>query len=135
MEQLGTGAGLAALGFWIFIGVIIIAGVWDNIRKRDAQHETLRRMIDSGEPIDHTLADKLLSVTSANKDLPQDLRVGGYIMFGLVPGLIALGAILSLLASEVFTVLLAVSALVGFIGAGLLYAARMVEKQQQQQSL
>ena len=132
MEQLGTGAGLAVAAFWLFIGMIVVAGVWESIRKRETQHETLRRMIEAGEPIDHELADKLMSLSSSNKDLPQDLRVAGYIMFGIAPGLLVLGAILALLNPKVFTALFAVAALVAFIALGLLYAARMVEKQQQQ---
>ena len=70
--------------------------VWENIRKRDAQHETLRRLIESGQPIDPEVADRLLSATSGNKDLSKDLRVASYIMFALVPGLLALGGILAL---------------------------------------
>ena len=129
MEELGTGAGLAALGFWIFIGLIVIAGVWETIRKRDAQHETLRRLIESGQPIDAEVADKLLAATSSNKDLPKELRVASYIMFALVPGLLALGGVLALLNPKVFTALAAVSALVGCLAIGMLIVAKVLEKQ------
>ena len=50
MEGISVSEGLAALGFWTFIAAIIVAGIWDGIRKREAQHETLRRMIESGQP-------------------------------------------------------------------------------------
>ena len=43
MEGISVSEGLAALGFWTFIAAIIVAGIWDGIRKREAQHETLRR--------------------------------------------------------------------------------------------
>ena len=105
--------------------------VWENIRKRDAQHETLRRLIESGQPIDPEVADRLLSATSGNKDLSKDLRVASYIMFALVPGLLALGGILALLNPQVFTALAAVSALVGCLGAGMLVVAKVLEKQAQ----
>ncbi|MEM7096659.1 MAG: hypothetical protein AAF541_00255 [Pseudomonadota bacterium] len=130
MEGLGTGAGLAALGFWTFVGTAVVAGVWDSIRKRDAQHETLRRMIESGQPIDHELANKLLSLSAADDDLPEQLRVAAYIMWAISPGLIILGAVLSLLATEIFTILLGVAALVATLGGGFFVASRSIEKYQ-----
>jgi hypothetical protein len=42
------GAELGAFGFWLFIAAVIVAGVWYGICEREAQHETLRRLIDSG---------------------------------------------------------------------------------------
>ena len=44
----GFGAGLAALAFWGFIAAIVVAGIWDGAKKREAQHETLRRMLIAG---------------------------------------------------------------------------------------
>ena len=49
---IGIGIGLAALAFWGFIAVVVAVTVWDGIRKREAQHETLRRLIKSGQPLD-----------------------------------------------------------------------------------
>ena len=89
MEELGTGAGLAALGFWLFIATIIAAGIWDSIRKRDAKHETLRRIIESGQNIDLEITDRVLGLTESSKDLDRDLKVSGWIMVFLVPGLAA----------------------------------------------
>ena len=83
MESIGTGAGLAAMGFWLFIAIIIATSVWDSIRKRDAQHETLRRAIESGQPIDDALADRLLAVSSDSRKLARDLKVGGIIVLFL----------------------------------------------------
>ena len=52
-EGLGLGAGLGAIGFWLFIAAVVVAGIWFYVRKREAEHETLRRMIDeSGRNID-----------------------------------------------------------------------------------
>ena len=56
----GLGAGLAAFGFWMFVAAIVVAGIWYDIAKRRAQHETLRRLIESGQTIDPELLDKLL---------------------------------------------------------------------------
>ncbi len=74
MEQFGTGAGLAALGFWLFIGLAVASGAWNSMRKRESQHETLRRIIESGQPVDEDLANKLLSGTTESKSLAQRLE-------------------------------------------------------------
>ena len=41
MESIGVGLG--ALGFWGFIAAVVVASYWDGIRKRESQHETIRR--------------------------------------------------------------------------------------------
>ena len=129
MENLGTGAGLAALGFWLFVASIVFIGVWDNIRKRDAQHETLRRAIESGQPIDDEMVDKLLAITGGSRSLARDLKVSGLIMLFLAPGLIAFGWFLSFSVEQSLLMVMAgVAALVGLIAIGLLVAAFVVER-------
>lgn len=66
MENLGIGAGLAALAFWGFVATAVVAGVWDNIRKREAQHETMRRVVESGQPLDRETME-MLSWASSNE--------------------------------------------------------------------
>jgi hypothetical protein len=130
VEGIGTGAGLAALGFWLFIGIIIAAGVWDNIRKRESQHETLRRVVESGQPIDESLTDKLLAITSGaqNKDLDRDLRISGWIVWSLAPGMLLLGWFLARATEpELLGVLAGVAALMVCLGSGLMIAARVVQ--------
>ncbi len=90
MEDFGTGAGLAALGFWLFVGLAVVAGAWDSVRKREAQHETLRRIVESGQTVDEHLADRLLSNTTESKSLARDLRVGGLILGCIAPGMTAM---------------------------------------------
>ena len=58
--NIDTGAGIAAIGFWLFLAAILVAGMWYDIRRREAQQRTLRSMIESGQPIEEALADKLL---------------------------------------------------------------------------
>lgn len=36
MENIGIGAGLAAIAFWGFVAAIVVTTYWDTIRKRDA---------------------------------------------------------------------------------------------------
>ena len=125
MENMGLGAGLAAIAFWTFIAAVVVAGIWDGIRKREAEHETLRRMMESGRPMDQALVDKLLG---GNQRLDRDLKVAGLITLFAAPGLAALGWFLSLLSEKALLPLLGVSALVGFVGIGLLVASKFMER-------
>ncbi len=80
--------GLAAFGFWMFIAAATVGGIWDGIRKRDAEHETLRRIIESGKQPDQQLMDKLLGY---NKAPERDLKVAGLIVLFVAPGLAVMG--------------------------------------------
>lgn len=129
MENFSSGAGMAAMGFWLFVAIIVAAGVWESIRKREAQHETLRRIIESGQSIDDELTDKLLTLTGGNKNLQRDLKVSGVIMLFIAPGLLLMGWIMSIfLAAKLLGVMMGVSALILCIGAGLLVASNTVKR-------
>ncbi len=129
MEDMGTGAGLGALGFWLFIATVIAVGVWSSIRKRESQHETIRRAIESGQDIDPELADKLLTLTrSESKELDRDLKVSGWIVLFLAPGMVLLGYGLSMLEEGIFPILLGVSGLMVFLSIGMFVAAYVVKR-------
>lgn len=132
MENITSGAGLAALGFWIFIAGVVAASYWDTIRKRESQHETLRRVIESGQAIDDELIDKLLSLTGGSQDMARDLKIGGVIMIFIAPGLTLMGWVLSVALDEpeLVKVLLGVSGLIAFIAIGLLAAAAIAKRQE-----
>ncbi len=123
--------GLAALGFWLFVAAAVVGGIWDGVRKRDAEHETLRRLIESGREPDQELVDKLLGNT---KKPARDLTVAGLIVIFAAPGLVLMGWVLSLQGKEVLMPLLAVAGLVAFVGIGLLTAARFLKRAAQQDS-
>ena len=125
MENIGLGAGLAALAFWGFIAAVVVAGIWDGSRKRETQHETLRRMLESDKPIDQELMDKILG---SNERLDLDLKVAGLITLFIAPGWSSLGLFLSLLNAKVLLPLLGVSALVGLVSIGLLVASKSIER-------
>lgn len=114
--------GLAAFGFWMFIAAAAVGGIWDGVRKRDAEHETLRRIIESGKQPDPQVIEKLLG----HKKAPaRDLKVGGLIVLFVAPGLALMGYIIG---EGAFMPLLGVAGLVAFVGVGLLVAARFLER-------
>ena len=117
--------GLAAFGFWMFIAAVSVGGIWDGVRKREAEHETLRRMIESGKVPDQDLVDKLLG---HKKDPARDLKVAGLIVIFVAPGLALMGWVIGLNEPDAIMPLFGVAGLVAFVGIGLLVAARFLER-------
>ncbi len=119
---------LGALGFWIFIAAIVVAGIWFDARKRETQQETLRRIVESGRELDAAMLDKIVAVGGGNSRPDQDLKASGIIMIFIAPGLAILGWFLSELAEPLLGILLGVSLLVACIGIGLMVAGKVSER-------
>ena len=125
---MGTAAGLGALGFWLFIGAIVVAGIWFDVRRRESEQETLRRVVESGQTIDSAVIDKLLKVGGGQSRTDRDLKVSGLIVISLAPGIAILGWFLAKLQPEVMSVMLGVAILLGLLGIGLLVAGKVAER-------
>lgn len=125
MGEAGIGAGLAALAFWGFLAAVVVAGIWYDLRRRQAQQETLRRIVESGQHLDEDVLDKLLSRSGGSgAEQARDLKVSGIITLSVAPGLLLLGWVLGRAVAEVLLpVMTGVAGLVGCIGLGLLSAA------------
>ena len=126
MENLGLGAGMAAMAFWGFVAVACVAGIWNGIRKREAKHETLRRMIESGQTIDQELLEKLSLLSDGRKKrVDRDFKVAGLWILPAAVGVAIFGIVLSIEDPSKLIPLLGVSALIGVVGAGCLVAAKI----------
>jgi hypothetical protein len=121
----GLGAGLAAFAFWGFIAAVVVGGIWYAVREKEAQHETLRRLIDSGKDLDE---ETISRVFKDNSRPDRDLKIGGIIAASAAPGLAVLGWFLRSVSDEAFHALLGVAGLVACVAVGLLVAARVAEK-------
>jgi hypothetical protein len=127
VENIGLGAGLASLAFWGFLAIAVIAGVWESIRKRDAQHETVRRMIESGQPLNQEFLDKLISASSGGKRrLDRDMKLAALYILPVAVGMAAFGMIMGSYYPKSQAPLLGVAALLGCIGAGFWAASSIV---------
>ena len=129
MQGFTIGAGMAALAFWGFIASVVVAGIWYDIRKREAQHETVRRIVESGKPIDEALMDKLLSLGSGKSErLDRGFKITGLIMLPTAAGLAIFGLILGSQFPQTQFPLLGAAALVGCIGLGFLLTANIAKR-------
>jgi len=121
-------AGLGALGFWLFIAAIVVAGIWDGARKRESQQETLRRLVESGNTIDPAIMAQILGASDESKNIGRDLKVSGLIVIFISPGLAILGLFLAQISERALMPLLGTASLTGFIGIGLLVAAKYADR-------
>lgn len=121
----GLAAGLSALAFWGFIAAVVLGGIWYGIREREAQHETLRRIIDSGQSVDENVINQIFKEKSRPD---RDLRIAGLIALFAAPGLAVLAWFIGKISQEGLHALLGVSGLVAFVGVGLLVASKVAEK-------
>ena len=129
MQGFTIGAGLAALAFWGFIASVVVAGIWYDIRKREAQHETVRRLVESGKALDCELVEKLLSLSGSRKARPdRDFRLVGMILLPSAVGVAILGMVLGMQFEEWRLPLLGVAGLVFCVGLGFLATANMAAK-------
>ena len=127
MENIGIGVGIAALAFWGFVAAAVFAGVWDGIRKRDAQHETVRRLIESGQSVDQELLEKLSLVSDEGKRRPdRDFYLTGLWLLPVAPGLAILAFFLGSINARALAPILGAAALVACLGIGYLVASKIV---------
>lgn len=123
----GAAAGLGALGFWIFIAAIVVAGIWYDVRRKESQQETLRRVVESGREIDPEIIDRLMGV-SDSEETERDLKVSALIVLAVAPGMFILSLFLGFISPEARVAVMGASVLVAFIGAGLWLAASLVRR-------
>jgi len=125
---MGSMTGLAALGFWLFVAMCVLSSVWSDIRKRESQQETLRRIVESGQNIDAALIDKMVGAAKGKSRGDRDLKVSGIITMSVAPGLFLLGYFTTGFDLEKLRPFVGLSLLVGIVGLGLIASGMMVAR-------
>jgi dipeptide/tripeptide permease len=131
-----------ALGFWIFIAAIIVAGIWSKSRREAEKHETLRRMVEKTGTIDEAKLKELFSEPSSEESKPgygyRAARVGGTILLFTGAGIatfvsIAAGLGKLFAVTEMFhdrggwIAGFAISAAIAMLGLGIFFSSRFCE--------
>lgn len=129
MDELGIGAGMAALAFWGFISAVVLGTIWDNARKRESQHETVRRLVESGKEMDDETIDKLVSLNSTGSSrLDRDFYVTALWILPCSVGLVVFGLILGSKVPDALYPIVGAGALTACLGIGFLIAAKIVSR-------
>jgi hypothetical protein len=117
---------LVPISFFVMIFGICAAFAWGGVQSRRESNETLRRAIESGQPLNPETIEALLRKPGRSPD--QDIRGGVTLSFlavgFIVAGLLASGAVPGLVGwdDDAGAGFFIAAAIVGFIGLGQLVA-------------
>ena len=129
MEEFGIGAGLGAMAFWGFLAVAVAAAYWDGVRKRETQHETLRRTIESGQPLNQEMIEKLSTINSTSSGrVDRDFKVTAFWVLPVSAAMAVFAMVMGQVEPALQTILLGVSALLLVMGIGFLAAGKITER-------
>jgi Domain of unknown function (DUF6249) len=121
------GAYLAGAAFWIFVGVVCIAGIVADHLRRRGNVELLRAAIDKGQSLDPLLIERLTAGQRDDEPVnPVHVKLGGVITLAVGIGLCLLSYFVSRIAPVALYPILGAGALVICIGIGLLVGARVL---------
>ena len=123
-----------ALGFWLFIAALVVAGYWKETREQAEKHETLRRMIEKTGTVDEATLQKLFSSAKERKNEPggryRGLRIAGTIIVFIGAGLavffLTIGTIFEQERAHAMAAL-GVAAGVALLGVGVFVSSRFAE--------
>lgn len=118
VDSVGLGAGLVVLSFWLFIAAVSVAGIWDGAKKREQEHETLRRILESNRDLDTDTLDKLMSLVGGSGRPDRDFKVAAMWILPISPGVAVLGYFISRVAEEAFYPLMGVAGILAIMGIG-----------------
>jgi hypothetical protein len=124
------------IAFLLFLTVCAVAGIVADYKKRRVALEPLRAAIERGQQIDPAVIERLMTPDRDPGLNPVYLKIGGIIILSVGVGVALLAFILTQLedARGAFYPILGAAAVVLCFGAGLMFAARVVERQNAAQS-
>jgi len=128
MENIGVGVGLVALSFWLFVAAVSVAGIWDGSKKREQEHETLRRILESNRDLDPDTMQKLMSLVGGSGRPDRDFKITAMWILPIAPGVALLGFFLSFIAENALYPLLGVASVLAIMGVGFWVAGNVTAR-------
>ena len=128
VENAGLGVGLVALSFWLFIAAVSVAGIWDGIKKREQEHETLRRVLESNRELDAETLSSLMALVGGNRQPGRDFKLTAMWVLPIAPGVAVLAYFISRVAEEAYYPLMGVAAILLIMGIGFWIAGTVAER-------
>jgi hypothetical protein len=115
------------MSFWLFIAVVVVAGIANGAFRHYQTQLTIRKAIESGQSLDPQTLDRLYESERPKGPPPgTGLMVGGVVMLAIGAGLALMGWFMSQTRPADLWQGLGAGCLVGLIGAGLLTSSLLV---------
>lgn len=122
---------IVALAFWIFVGTAAVSAMRYDFKKRKLAMESVRAAIEHGQQLDASVVEKLLA-QDRDADHPQALepylQIGGIVTMAAGVGVCIAGFFLGLQFPVAKLPMMAAGTIAICVGAGLLIAARVLER-------
>ena len=124
------GITIVSVAFWVFLGVVVVAGTLQDYRKRKLALEPLRAAIEHGQQLSPEVIDRLLGRDEQHPQQidPKDLHIGGIITCASGVGLALLSGFVALVFPPFHWLVLGVGVLALCVGIGLLIAAKSLRR-------
>ena len=129
MEHIGIT--LSGLAFWVYLGVVSVAPLIQQYRKRKAALDLLRAAVERGQPLSPEVIDKLLDRDKEPESVdtyPRDLHIGGIITCASGIGLALMSLFLIAVIPRYYWVVSGTGVLAVCVGVGLLIAAKSLRR-------
>lgn len=132
----GLGPYILGVAFWMFIGVVSIAGIINDYQKRRLNVELLRTLIEKGQALDPALLTKLITPQAHEQRVdPLDLKLGGIIAAASGAGIVLMSYFISRVAPLALYPMLAGGTLAIFVGLGLMVGAKVIAEARERERL
>jgi hypothetical protein len=128
---------MEGLGFWIFVGLFMVAVITAGSREKIEKQRTLQKLLERNEPIDEELVNRLIGIPGLSRPGAawRALRVVGVFLMvvaiptGIVSAMIRVAEGASVNTSALFGAVISLLPLI--VGVGLFVASRFCEKPSQ----
>jgi hypothetical protein len=136
MGNLGFGAYLVGAAFWLFIGVVAVAGIIADYQKRRLNVDLLRTLIEKGQALDPAVMTKLISPQALDERTdPTDLKLGGIIVTAAGVGVFLMSFFIARIAPVALYPIMAGGIVTICVGIGLLLSAKAVADARERERL
>lgn len=119
----GSASVLIGVAFWVFVAIVVLAGIWLAYARNRETQKTIRLAIEKGMLLDAALIDTLVARKPGK---PEDYWVGGAVCIAVGIGLPILGYFVGRIEPIAFFPIVGAGILVGLIGISLVVCGMMV---------
>ena len=127
MGNFSFGAYLVGVAFWLFIGMVAVAGIIADYQKRRLNVDLLRTLVEKGQALDPAVVTRLISPDSTDGSVdPLYLKVGGIIVTAAGVGVFAMSFFIARIAPVALYPIMAGGIVTICVGIGLLIGAKVL---------
>lgn len=125
------GPDIVPIVFFLFLMICVVASAWKRKAVETIRHETIRKLIESGQTLDAATIKQLMDTMPQTKpgDGYRAMRVVGTILLFAAGGLECLFLCFIFIGGiKEMTPVVGVPFLVAMVGAGILFASRFMQR-------